>query len=81
MSMMKHLDKIFQDFPEDIGKSSLTPASENLFKIRDPEENDTQSKWLDKERAKDFHHSVALLLFVSSRVRGDIQTPVAFLAT
>jgi hypothetical protein len=54
MSMMKHLDKIFQDFPEDIGKASLTPASENLFKIRDPEENDAQGKWLDKEKAKDF---------------------------
>jgi hypothetical protein len=81
MSMMRHLGKIFEDFPEDIGANSLTPASENLFKIRDPEENDAQGKWLDKEKAKDFHHSVAQLLFVSSRVRRDIQTPVAFLTT
>eukprot|EP00956_Cyclotella_meneghiniana_P038953 scaffold162906_cov46-Cyclotella_meneghiniana.AAC.1 len=81
MSMMKHIDKIFKDFPEDIGKSSQTPASENLFKIRDPEENDKSKKWLDPERTKDFHHSVAQLLFVSTRVRRDIQTAVAFLTT
>eukprot|EP00956_Cyclotella_meneghiniana_P002567 scaffold3022_cov42-Cyclotella_meneghiniana.AAC.3 len=81
MSMMKHIDKIFKDFPEDIGKSSQTPASENLFKIRDPEENDKSKKWLDPERTKDFHHTVAQLLFVSTRVRRDIQTAVAFLTT
>eukprot|EP00956_Cyclotella_meneghiniana_P009212 scaffold12647_cov40-Cyclotella_meneghiniana.AAC.1 len=81
MSMMKHIDKIFKDFPEDIGKSSQTLASENLFKIRDPEENDKSKKWLDPERTKDFHHSVAQLLFVSTRVRRDIQTAVAFLTT
>ena len=81
LSMMKHLEKIFQDFPEEIGKASLTPASENLFRIRDPEENDAHKKWLSPERARDFHHSVAQLLFVSTRVRRDIQTAVAFLTT
>jgi hypothetical protein len=81
MSMMKHIRKIFEDFPEEIGKSSLTPASENLYKIRDPEENDERKSWLDPERARDFHHSVAQLLFVSSRVRRDIQTAVSFLTT
>jgi hypothetical protein len=81
LSMMKHLEKIFSDFPDEIGKPSLTPASENLFKIRDPDENDTSKKWLEPERAKAFHHSVAQLLFVSTRVRRDIQTAVAFLTT
>ena len=81
LSMMKHLDKIFNDFPDEIGKPSLTPASENLFRIRDPEENDKLKKWLEPERAKAFHHSVAQLLFVSTRVRRDIQTAVAFLTT
>ena len=81
LSMMKHLEKIFQDFPEEVGKASLTPASENLFRIRDPEENDKLKKWLSPERARDFHHLVAQLLFVSTRVRRDIQTAVASLTT
>ena len=74
---MKHLDKIFSDFPDEVGKSSLTPASENLFKVRDPDEKDKLGRWLQPERMKDFHHSVAQLLWV----RRDIQTAVAFLTT
>ena len=31
LSMLKHIDKIFNDFPEKIEKASLRPASENLF--------------------------------------------------
>jgi hypothetical protein len=81
LSMLKHIDKIFNDFPEEIGKASLTPASENLFRIRDPDENTKSKKWLEPERARDFHHTVAQLLFVSTRVRRDIQTAVAFLTT
>jgi hypothetical protein len=65
MSMMKHIKKIVEDFPEEVRKSSLTPASDNLYKLRDPEENEAQKSWLDPERARDFHHSaVAQLLFV-----------------
>jgi hypothetical protein len=79
--MLKHIDKIFNDFPEEIGKASLTPASENLFWIRDPGENTELKKWLEPERARDLHHTVAQLLFVSTRVRRDIQTAVAFLTT
>ena len=59
----------------------MTPASENLFKICDPDENTELKKWLEPERAKDFHYTVAQLLFVSTRVRRDIQTAVAFLTT
>jgi hypothetical protein len=81
MSMYKHVDKIFQDFPDDIGKPSLTPASKNLFKIRDPEQNDTLKKCLNPEQAKQFHHSMAQLLFVSLWVRRNIQMAVSFLTT
>ena len=45
------------------------------------EEVEKLGLFLDKKRAKDFHHSVAQLLFVSTRVRRDIQTAVAFLTT
>jgi hypothetical protein len=40
MSMMGHLEKIFQDFPEEIGKVSSSPASEHLFQVRDAEETE-----------------------------------------
>jgi hypothetical protein len=38
-------------------------------------------KFLNKEQAMQFHHTVAQTLFVSTRVRRDIQTVVAFLTT
>jgi hypothetical protein len=38
-------------------------------------------KFLSAEKAEQFHHSVAQLLFVCGKVRRDIQTAVAFLTT
>eukprot|EP00956_Cyclotella_meneghiniana_P026461 scaffold57247_cov37-Cyclotella_meneghiniana.AAC.7 len=81
LSMIKHIDRIFKDFPDEIGKSAATPAADHLFQVRDPEEAKRDGKLLDIQRKKDFHHSVAQLLFVSTRVRRDIQTAVAFLTT
>lgn len=69
-------------FPEDIGKTASSPASDHLFEVRDAEETEKLGKFLSNAQAKDFHHSVApQLLFVSTRVRRDIQTVVAFLTT
>ena len=48
-----------------------------LFNIRD----ETEARALEEERALAFHHTVAQLLFMSSRARRDIQTAVAFLTT
>jgi len=81
LSMIKNIEKIFDDFPEEIGQASSTPASEHLFKVRDPEETERTKKYLSEELAQHFHHSVAQLLFLSTRVRRDIQTAVAFLTT
>jgi hypothetical protein len=81
LSMMGHLEKVFEDFPEEIGKPSSSPASEHLFQVRDPEETEKAGKFLSKEMTKQFHHSTAQLLFISTRVRRDIQTVVAFLTT
>ena len=36
--MIKHLQKVFDDFHDMIGKSVSTPASDHLFQIGDPEE-------------------------------------------
>ena len=55
------------------GKAA-TPASEHLFDLRD-------SDALDSEHREEFHSRVAKLLYVAKRVRPDILTAVAFLAT
>ena len=80
-SMIGQIEKILADFPEEIGKTSSSPASEHLFQVRDTEETERLGKFISKEQAQQFHHSVAQCLFVSSRVRRDIQTTVAFLTT
>lgn len=75
ISMNGHLDKAIEDFPEEITGKSATPAGDHLFKVR--EEGAVP---LDKDMADAFHHSTAQLLFISNRVRRDIQTPISFLA-
>jgi hypothetical protein len=54
LSMIKQLEKVFADFPEDIGKPASTPASDHLFKIRDPEETEKEGKYLDDEKIANF---------------------------
>eukprot|EP00804_Cyclotella_cryptica_P008702 CCRYP_018543-RA/>CCRYP_018543-RA protein AED:0.42 eAED:0.42 QI:0/0/0/1/1/1/2/0/192 len=63
--MIKKIEKIFEDFPEEV----------------DPEETERLKKYLPEEMAQHFHHSVAQLLYIATRVRHDIQTAVAFLTT
>eukprot|EP00956_Cyclotella_meneghiniana_P042119 scaffold248363_cov77-Cyclotella_meneghiniana.AAC.2 len=75
--MAKYIEGILEDFPELINKSAKTPHTENLFKVRDASE----TKHLDEDMARMFHHAVAQLLFLSCRARRDIQTAVAFLTT
>ena len=81
MSMIKHIAKIFEDFPDEIGKTASSPASDHLFQVRDADECEKEGKYLCAEKKRAFHHSVAQLLFVATRVRRDIQTAVAFLTT
>jgi hypothetical protein len=64
-------------FSEHLGAKATPPAAEHLFKVRD----ESETQLLPEEQAQDFHHAMAQLLFLSSRVRRDIQTAVAFLCT
>ena len=75
--MIRYINKIFEDFPEEITGSAPTPHTDNLFKIRD----EAEAKFLPEEQAVLFHHTVAQLLFLSTRARRDIQTAVSFLTS
>ncbi len=76
-SMITYLKNVISKFPEMIMGKSVMPAADHLFAIRDKKE----VKPLDEEQALAFHHTVAQLLFMATRVRQDIQTAVAFLTT
>jgi hypothetical protein len=43
--MIKYIDDIFEDFPELIEKSARTPHTDNLFKVRDPDEATRNGSW------------------------------------
>ena len=76
ISMIKYLNKVFIDFPEEIKSTHETPAADHLFKTRD---DDPERKVLPEEQAQAFHHTVAQLLFMCMRARPDIETAVSFL--
>ena len=44
VSMIKYLQKIIDDFPEEICATRATPANENLFKIREEGEQQLCSR-------------------------------------
>jgi hypothetical protein len=75
--MIPYLKNVIADFPELIVGKAATPAADHLFVIRDEKE----ARPLEEERALAFHHTVAQLLFMSTRARQDIQTAVAFLTS
>ena len=75
VSMFQYLDGIIDEFPSFITGKAATPAADHLFSVRDADE----AKYLPEEMAIEFHHTTAQLLFLSSRVRRDIQTAVSFL--
>ncbi len=77
VSMAKYVNTVIDGFPELITGTAVTPAADHLFKIREP----TKATVLPENQAIAFHHTVAQLLFLSTRARRDIQTPVEFLTT
>ena len=54
---------------------AATPAADHLFSVRDAD----KAKYLPEEKAISFYHTTAQLLFLSSRVRRNIQTDVSLL--
>jgi hypothetical protein len=77
VSMIPYIDKVLEDFPEEIKSSAPAPHTEYLFKVRE----EGKRKKLEAERATAFHHATAQLLFLSQRARRDIMTAVSFLTS
>ena len=75
IQMVEYVQKIIEDFPEEISTAAKTPAAEHLFKVND------EAKKIDEERAEIFHMTIAKCLFLCKRARPDIQVAVAFLST
>ncbi len=69
VSMVNYIKSVIAEFPEMITGKAATPAANHLFTIRDKKE----ARALEEERALIFHHTVAQLLFMSTRARRDIQ--------
>ena len=57
--MEDYLRGVLMGFPEEITKTLETPATSNIFNVRD----DNERELLDKTQAQTFHHAVAQLLF------------------
>jgi hypothetical protein len=77
VTMIDYLKGVINNFPKIITGTATTPATTNLFDVRPEDER----KVLGEEQARAFHHSVAQLLFATTRARKDIQHTVAFLTT
>ena len=73
--MVDYLKGMLEDFPEVKTGRSTSLKDNHLFQVS-PEEKQTL---LDKERATAFHHTVAQLVFVTSRARKQIKMAIAFL--
>ncbi len=77
VSMVEYIKGLIRDFPEEINGEVTSPAPNHLFLVRD----EAEATKLPEEQAMCFHHTVAQLLFLSTRARKDIQVAVAFLTT
>ncbi len=77
VSMIAYTTKVISDFPKSITTSCTSPAGNHFFTVQDA----LEAKFLPKEQAQAFHHTVAQLLFLCKCTRRDIQTAVSFLTT
>ena len=75
--MEKYLRGVLDEFLEEITEIPKTPASENLFTVRDKNKREL----IDKTWALVFHHTVAQLIFTGIWCRNVAQTEIYFLTT
>jgi hypothetical protein len=75
--MIMYLKNVIAGFPKEISGKAASLAVVHLFLVRDR----SKARTLKEERALAFHHTIAQLLIMCTRVRRDTQTAVAFLTT
>ena len=77
MTQYGFVNDLVRDSGIEEGKTAATPASDNLFEVRDGDEagaaTDAQKEW--------FHSFTAKCLYLAKRSRPEILTAVSFLAT
>ena len=76
IDMCDYIENMLNEFPMELAESDMatTPATDNLFRKG-------HGKKLQKERAEDYHTSVARGLFVCKWARPDIQPTIVVLCT
>ena len=79
ISMIKYLDAMLEEWPEELKGYTPNPHQDHLFEIR--ADDDPKKELLNKEMASQFHRTTAQMLFLCLRARPDIQTAVSFFTT
>ena len=69
VSMIKYLYKVIEEFPEVLQGTKASSARYHLFTVR----KDGKRKLLPEEQARQFHRTVAQLLFLCKRACPDIE--------
>ena len=77
VSMVKYLQKIIEEFPELIKSDSPSSAGDQFFDVRE----EADCKMLPEEQSRQFHCTVAQLLFLCNQDRPYIEPFLSFLTT
>ena len=72
-SMINYIRRILENITEDMKAESATPSAHHLFDIAQ------DAKKLSQADADLFHHFLAQLIYLSKRVRPDIQISVSLM--
>ena len=75
ITMYDYIIKMLAEVPDEWGGQTVTPATDNMFKIND------NPVFLPAEQKELFHHFVAMCLFLCKRARPDIHPSISFLTT
>ena len=78
-SMIKYLDVMIVEWPEELMGYTPNPHQVHLFEVRADE--DPKKVLLNEEMTSQFHRTTVQLLFLCLRARPDIQTGVSFFTT
>ena len=79
ISMIKYLDAMFEERPEELKSYTSNPHQDHVFEVR--ADDDPKKDLLNEEMTSQFHRTTAQLLFLCLRARPDVQTAVSFFTT